>query len=77
MAPVIDKLAQEFSDQIDLVKVNADLETNEDLLAEYDIRSIPSLVLVDDKKRMIWLAVGEKSEAALRNLIEQGIVMAK
>jgi thioredoxin 1 len=75
MAPVIDKLVQEFEDQVDLVKVNADLDTNEDLLAEYDVRSIPTLVLIQDKK-VIWTTVGQKSEAELRNLLEQGIAMA-
>jgi thioredoxin-like negative regulator of GroEL len=75
MAPVIDKLVQEFEDQIDLVKVNADLDTNEDLLAEYDVRSIPTLVLLKGKQ-IVWAAVGQKSEAELRNLIEQGIAMS-
>ncbi len=68
MSPVIEKLAQEFSDQIELVKVDADKPENEHLLEQYDIRSIPTLVLAHNDVSY-GAAVGQASEDSLRNWI--------
>lgn len=71
MAPTIEKLSQEFSNQIDLVKVNADKPENEDLLRQYDIRSIPTLVLAHNNVTY-GILVGQQSESALRDWLNHG-----
>ncbi len=69
MAPVIEKLAQEFEDQIELVKIDADKPENEVLLRLYDIRSIPTLVLARGDVSY-GLSVGQASESSLREWIK-------
>lgn len=61
MAPILDKIDQSRED-IELVKVDADNEVNEDLMREYDIRSIPTLVLLDPAGEPIGEIVGARSE---------------
>lgn len=65
---MLDKLAQEYSDQIDLIKVNADEEDNFDLLAQYDVKSIPTLVLLKGDA-VVSTMVGAQSEAVLRSWV--------
>lgn len=44
LAPVLDELADEYTGQVDIYKVNVDEE--EDLAALFGIRSVPSLLFV-------------------------------
>ena len=56
LAPVLDKVAQEFEDRIRFAKVNVD--ENPELAAKYGIVSIPTVMLFRDKeqpKRLIGL----------------------
>lgn len=74
MAPVIEKLAQEFEDQIDLIKVDADKPENEELLNKHDVRSIPTLIMVGEGTVVEWelgRKIGQQSEAELRSWIQE------
>ena len=56
LAPVLDKVAQEFEGRIRFAKVN--LDENPELAAKYGIVSIPTVMLFRDKeqpKRLIGL----------------------
>ena len=56
LAPVLDKVAQEFEGRIRFAKVNVD--ENPELAAKYGIGSIPTVMLFRDKeqpKRLIGL----------------------
>lgn len=44
LAPVLDEIAVEYADKIDVYKVN--VEEEEELAAIFDIRSVPSLLFV-------------------------------
>ena len=55
LAPIIEEVAKEFN--VELIKINVDEE--DDLSEEYDIRSIPTLILEKNGKqvdRIIGLA---------------------
>ena len=70
---MLDRLAQEYSSQIELVKVNADLEDNFELLAQYDVKSIPTLIMQGHGLVTTWQLgrlVGAQSEKNLRDWIE-------
>jgi thioredoxin 1 len=43
VAPVLDKIAEERSDEVRLVKINVD--ENQELMVRYGIQSIPTIVL--------------------------------
>jgi thioredoxin-like negative regulator of GroEL len=68
MAPLIDKVSQEF-DNLELVKVDADLPENEDILRQYDIRSIPTLVLLNSDGEIVSAIVGSHTEQEIRHWI--------
>lgn len=69
MAPVIEKVVAE-RDYLHLTKVDADQQHNEDLMEQFDIRSIPTLVLLDESDKVLGTLVGAVSERDLNNWID-------
>ncbi len=76
MAPVIEKVLDSYQDQYDLVKVDADNENNEDLLRQYDIRSIPTLIVLNSDGQFVSAKVGELSEAELKAFLDASAIKA-
>lgn len=68
MAPIIKKVSQERG--LLLMKVDADKQENESVLEEFDVRSIPTLILVDRNKKVLGTLVGAVSERDLNNWID-------
>ena len=66
MAPILRALAKEFDEQVIFAKV--DVENNRDLAAQFNIRSIPTLVLIRNGKEWDRLT-GVKSRSDLRKAI--------
>ena len=56
---------EKYSQILILQKVNADEETSEELMAEYDVRSIPTMILLDFNGKVLGIRVGETSEIVL------------
>jgi thioredoxin-like negative regulator of GroEL len=52
-----------------LIKINADLPENEELLREHDVKSIPTLLILSDGK-VVGKSIGAKTEIQLRTWIE-------
>lgn len=50
MAPVFEEIEKDYAGKIEFQKV--DVEANEQLAGQYDIRSIPTFVLVKDGKEV-------------------------
>ena len=46
-----------------------DAETSNELVMEYNVRNLPTVILVDDSGKELWRTVGSKMKAA--DLIEQ------
>lgn len=72
VAPVLEKLADEFAGQIRIAKVNVD--ENPGLSQAFRIQSIPNLMVVKERT-MIFNQPGALPEAALRDLIQQAIAL--
>jgi thioredoxin 1 len=68
LAPVLDRLATEFSGRAHIVKVNVDEEPQ--LANQFRVSSIPSLVFVANGK-VVGQTAGAVSEAALRGALKQ------
>ena len=62
--PQLNKVSAEG---ITVDKINA--ETENDLVMEYNIKNLPTVILVDDSGKEIWRTVGSKMKGA--DLIEQ------
>lgn len=67
---MLDRLTQEYADQIDLIKVDADKEDNFELLAQYGVQSIPTLVMLKGDE-VLDIAVGMQSEPYLRDWFDK------
>ena len=62
--PQLNKVAAEG---IEVKKIDA--EQNNEMVMEYNVRNLPTVLLVDDSGKEIWRTVGSKMKAA--DLVEQ------
>jgi thioredoxin 1 len=72
VAPVLDKLAQEFAGQIRIAKVNVD--ENPGLSQTFRIMSIPTLMMIKDRT-IVFNQPGALPEPVIRDLIQQLIAL--
>lgn len=68
IAPILDELAGELGDKVQIVKINVD--ENPVVAGQYGIMSIPSLLLFKDGKK-VDAKVGALPKPALKAFIEQ------
>jgi thioredoxin-like negative regulator of GroEL len=62
-------LAQEYEGRVELIKVEADLPGNEELLEKYGVSSLPTVVLQIGKE--VWgTVVGIRPEQELRDWLD-------
>ncbi len=69
MAPVIDRLAQEYEGKVVIGKYNVDEET--DFSSENRIMSLPTILFFKDGKKTDLRLAGSQSEDKLRETIEK------
>jgi thioredoxin 1 len=68
LAPVLDRLATEFSGRARIVKVNVDTEPQ--LASRFQVSSIPTLVFIANGK-VAGQTAGAAPEASLRGALNQ------
>jgi thioredoxin 1 len=70
MAPIINNVLKEF-DNIKLVEVN--VEENSSLSAQYKVRSIPMLILIDNETNSTKEIVGSRSAEELKKFLSSNV----
>lgn len=70
VAPILDKLAEEYSGKVVIAKVNTD--DHQQYMMQYGVQGIPTMIFVHDGK-LIHRQVGALPEPVLRDLFEQFI----
>ena len=68
LSPIIDELAKEYEGKVDIYKVDVDQE--EELAAQFDIRSIPTLVFASTDLEP-QVTVGAMPKSALKDALDQ------
>lgn len=68
MHPILDTLKEQVGDKVRILKL--DVEKNEKLSADYQIRSVPTMLLIKNGQ-VLWRHSGTKSLQELSTLIEQ------
>ncbi|MDE6287207.1 MAG: thioredoxin [Muribaculaceae bacterium] len=69
MAPVIDKLAEEYADKVVIGKYNVDEES--EFSSEQRIMSLPTILFFKDGKKTDLRLAGSQTEAKLRETVEK------
>ncbi len=72
VAPILEKMAEEFAGQIRIAKVNTD--ENPGLSQTFRIMSIPTIMLIKDRT-IVFSQPGALPESAMRDLIQQLIAL--
>ncbi|HEY9658526.1 MAG TPA: thioredoxin [Allocoleopsis sp.] len=70
VAPVVDEIAEQYSGQIKVVKVNTD--DNPSVASKYGIRSIPTLMIFKEGQR-VDMVVGAVPKTTLASTLEKYI----
>lgn len=70
VAPVVDEIAEQYAEQVKVVKVNTD--ENPGIASQYAIRSIPTLMIFKDGAK-VDMGVGAVPKTTLANTLEKYI----
>jgi len=73
VAPILDKLAEEYAGKVVIAKVNTDEEQTHAM--EFGVQGIPTMIFVSEGK-LIHRQVGALPEPMLRDLFDQFINLA-
>ena len=68
VAPVVDEIAEQYNEQIKVVKLNTD--ENPNTATQYGIRSIPTLMIFKGGRR-VDMVVGAVPKTTLANTLEK------
>jgi thioredoxin 1 len=68
VAPVLEKLAKEYSGKLLIAKVNVD--DNPESAGKFDIRNIPTMMFISNGK-VVHMQVGALPEVILRSIVTQ------
>lgn len=74
VAPILDKIAEEFAGQLIIAKVNTD--ENSEWAMKYGVQGIPTMLLIYEGK-IINRQVGALPEPMLREVIDQFLEVVK
>ena len=67
LSPIVDEIADEVDDSVKVCKINVDDER--ELAMEFQVRSIPTLVVIKDGK-VVNMSVGVKSKAEILGMLK-------
>ena len=68
VAPIVDEVAEQYKDQVKVVKINTD--ENPNVASEYGIRSIPTLMIFKDGQQ-VDMVVGAVPKTTLATTLEK------
>lgn len=66
MRPIVDRLREEFEDQVAVVQLNAGQMANAELQSQYDLRGHPSFAILDADGQVVQRLFGPQAENVLR-----------
>jgi hypothetical protein len=69
MRPIVDRLGEEFEDQVTIVQLNAGQPANAELQSQYDLRGHPSFAVLDGDGQVVQRLFGPQAEGVLRQAV--------
>lgn len=66
VAPVLEEIADEYGDQIKVVKVNVD--DNQELASQYEVMSIPTMIVFEDGNKIEEIVGYQPKESIVKAL---------
>lgn len=66
MTPIVNRLEEEFEDQVTVLQLDVGQQANAELQSQYDLRGHPSFVVLDGDGLVVQRFLGPQTEGALR-----------
>ena len=66
MTPIVNRLGEEFEDQVAVIQLNAGQQANVELQSRYDLHGHPSFALIDGEGLVVQRFFGSQEEGVLR-----------
>lgn len=66
MTPIVNRLGEEFKDQVDVLQLDVGQPANAELQSQYDLRGHPSFVVLDGNSLVAQRFLGPQTEETLR-----------
>lgn len=80
LQPAMDRARAQYSEEVEFVSVNVDDPKNREMLEEYEVCPIPTLVFVDKQKKVASYAIGctedRNVRAGIRKILPQTVISA-
>jgi thioredoxin-like negative regulator of GroEL len=67
----LDKAKAEFGDQVEIYTVDVDDPKNEQLINQYDVSPVPTVVFLDEKGKVVNFLIGYSDSAELERSIKK------
>ena len=71
LAPVIEELATQYADSVNIGKCDVEEDGNDDLATQFQVSSIPCLIFLDGQGQVVQRLVGLQSKPNLQQAIEK------
>ena len=66
IGPIVERIAEKADGKYNVIKIEAD--SNREILEEYNVRSIPTIIFLKDGKE-VWRTVGLKKQEELEKIL--------
>lgn len=74
MQPVVDGLEDEYYDQIEFQRLDANSLNGKAAFQAYGLRGHPSFVVIDPAGAVLWLSLGEQSKDAVSQALQDILI---
>ena len=74
MQPVVDGLEDEYYDQIDFQRLDANSLNGKEAFQAYGLRGHPSFVVIDPAGVVLWLSLGEQPRDVISRALQDILV---
>ncbi len=66
LKPVMEKLKEQYGDQIDVTTINVDDKNNAEMLEQYDVAPIPTVIFLNSDGQVVGYSIGFSGEKSVQ-----------
>jgi thioredoxin 1 len=76
LKPVIAKMREEYGDQVEIASINVDDKNNAEMLEQYDVSPIPTVIFMNPDGQVVGYSIGFAGERTVQKEMQKLVVPA-